>query len=219
LFSENQSLTPAQHTLIEKPISIDVSASKPVVTEAEAHPELKVMVGFSRRCEWTNSSRKREANSRPVDASYQEAKKRIDAGQLGTPYLIKSCTNDSLDRTDYFINYAKTSGGIFMDCGIHDIDIGRWLLDVNNKSKLSNPNKQVTSVFATGLNIRYPELASMGDCDNAIGVIEFENGSKFNIHLSRTSIHGHDVICEVFGVESKLVINSVRIIPDNGFSL
>jgi myo-inositol 2-dehydrogenase/D-chiro-inositol 1-dehydrogenase len=80
---------------------------------------------------------------------------------------------------------------------------------VGNPAKLKNPAKQVTRVFATGLNTVYPELEAQGDCDNAIGVIEFENGTKFNIHLSRTSMHGHDVICEVFGTESKLVINEV----------
>ncbi|RSH87063.1 hypothetical protein EHS25_003552 [Saitozyma podzolica] len=185
------SLVPLRHSLIEKPISLDADESKRVVAEAKLHPELKVMVAFSRR----------------FDESYNEAAARIKAGKLGTPYLIKSCTNDKYDSTGRFLAYSKHSGGIFIDCGIHDIDIGRWLLDVGNPAKLKNPTKQVTRVFATGLNTVYPELEAQGDCDNAIGVIEFENGTKFNIHLSRTSMHGHDVICEVFGTESKLVIN------------
>ena len=41
----------AQHVLLEKPISIDVEDSRPVVEAAEKHPELKVMIGFVRRCE------------------------------------------------------------------------------------------------------------------------------------------------------------------------
>lgn len=39
-----------QHVLLEKPISIDLETSREVVQMAEKHPELKVMVGFSRRC-------------------------------------------------------------------------------------------------------------------------------------------------------------------------
>jgi len=144
-----------------------------------------------------------------VDASYQDAAKKIKDGLLGETYLIKSCTNDYYDPTPYFMGYAKNSGGIFIDCAIHDIDIGRWLLNVDDPAKLKSAKKQVTRVFATGQNIRYHGLAEMGDCDNALGLIEFENGSKMNIHLSRTSMHGHDVICEVFGSESKLVINAV----------
>jgi len=41
-----------KHVLLEKPIAIEVADSKPVVEAAEAHPELKVMIGFVRRCEW-----------------------------------------------------------------------------------------------------------------------------------------------------------------------
>ncbi|WWC61261.1 uncharacterized protein I303_103842 [Kwoniella dejecticola CBS 10117] len=182
-----------KHTLIEKPISIDVNYTKPVVAAAEKRPDLKVMVAFSRR----------------FDASYQEAARRIQNGQLGKTNLLKSCTNDLYDPTGYFLGYAKNSGGIFIDCGIHDIDIGRWLLDVGNPKNLKNAAKQVAKVYATGQNTLYPELAEMQDCDNALGIIEFENGSQMNIHLSRTSIHGHDVVCEVFGTKGKFVINAI----------
>jgi myo-inositol 2-dehydrogenase/D-chiro-inositol 1-dehydrogenase len=41
-----------QHVLLEKPISIDVADSKPVVEVANANPSVKVMIGFVRRCEW-----------------------------------------------------------------------------------------------------------------------------------------------------------------------
>ncbi|AFR94584.1 transposase subfamily [Cryptococcus neoformans C23] len=180
-----------KHVLLEKPISVDVDLSRPVVEAARKHPELKIMIGLSRR----------------YDASYREAKKRIDNGSLGKPYLIKSCTNDQYDSTGFFIAYSKASGGIFIDCGIHDIDISRWLLDVENPANLKYPKKQVTSVWATGLNAQHPELTQYGDCDNAICVVEYENGAKCNFHLSRTAIHGHDCFCEVFGTDSKLVIN------------
>jgi predicted dehydrogenase len=39
-----------QHVLLEKPISIDLETARDVVKYAESKPELKVMVGFSRRC-------------------------------------------------------------------------------------------------------------------------------------------------------------------------
>ena len=39
-----------KHVLLEKPISIDVNDSKPVVDAANAKPDLKVMLGFVRRC-------------------------------------------------------------------------------------------------------------------------------------------------------------------------
>ncbi|ADV24490.1 transposase subfamily [Cryptococcus gattii E566] len=186
-----EAVAAGKHVLLEKPISVDVDLSRPVVKAAAKHPELKIMIGFSRR----------------FDVSYQEAKRRIDDGSLGKPYLIKSCTNDQYDPSGFFIGYAKASGGIFIDCGIHDIDISRWLLDVENPANLKSPKKQVTSVWATGLNAQHPELTQYGDCDNGICVVEYENGTKCTFHLSRTAIHGHDCSCEVFGTDSKLVIN------------
>lgn len=38
------------HVLLEKPISVDVEESKPVVAAAEARKDVKVMIGFVRRC-------------------------------------------------------------------------------------------------------------------------------------------------------------------------
>ncbi|KAL7418287.1 hypothetical protein Q5752_006743 [Cryptotrichosporon argae] len=182
-----------KHVLLEKPISIDVDKAKPVIDEATAHPELKVMIGFSRR----------------FDASYREAKQRIVNGQLGKVYMIKSCTNDQYDPSGFFIAYSKDSGGIFIDCGIHDIDIARWLLDVANPAALDGrtPAKQVTRVFAAGFNAQHPELAATQDCDNASCVVEFENGTQCTFHLSRTAIHGHECACEIYGTKCKVVVN------------
>jgi myo-inositol 2-dehydrogenase/D-chiro-inositol 1-dehydrogenase len=144
-----------------------------------------------------------------VDESYKEAKARIDSGQLGKVYMIKSVTNDQYDPSGFFVAYSKASGGIFIDCGIHDIDISRWLLDVANPAGLANPKKQVSRVFASGLSVRHPELGDQGDCDNALAVVEYENGTVCTFHLSRTAVHGHECSCEVFGTESKIVINGV----------
>jgi len=111
------------------------------------------------------------------------------------------------DSSGFFVAYSKASGGIFIDCGIHDIDLARWLLDTANPANLSNPRKEVTRVFASGLNVRHPELAASGDCDNGLAVVEFENGTQCTFHLSRTALHGHDCFTEIFGTEGKFVVN------------
>ena len=89
-----------------------------------------------------------------------------------------------------------------MDCGIHDIDMARWLLELDPKDK-------VKRVFASGLNVRHPELVESGDADNALGFVEYESGKSFTFHLSRTTMHGHECTCEVIGSEAKLFINEV----------
>ncbi|OWT39483.1 myo-inositol 2-dehydrogenase [Cryptococcus neoformans Bt1] len=180
-----------KHVLLEKPISIDVEAARPVLEAVKQHPEVKVMVGFVRR----------------FDESYQYAHRQITHGNVGKVYLVKSASNDTFDPTGFFVQYSKASGGIFVDAGIHDIDGARWFLDVANPKGLQTPRKQVTRVFASGTIVRHPALAETGDVDSALATIEFENGTTCSFHVSRTSMHGHDIYCEVFGTESKLHIN------------
>ncbi|WOO78228.1 scyllo-inositol 2-dehydrogenase (NAD(+)) [Vanrija pseudolonga] len=182
-----------KHVLLEKPISISVDAARPVLEVVRKHPEIQVMVGFCRR----------------FDESYQYAARLAHSGELGKTYLIKSASNDTYHPTGFFVQYAKHSGGIWIDAGIHDIDGARWLLDVANPKSLSNPKKQVSYVYASGAIIRHPGLAEHGDVDSAQAIINFENGTSCNIHASRTSMHGHDIFCEVFGTESKLYVNPI----------
>lgn len=146
-----------------------------------------------------------------VDESYQYAHRQITHGNVGKVYLVKSASNDTFDPTGFFVQYSKASGGIFVDAGIHDIDGARWFLDVANPKGLQTPRKQVTRVFASGTIVRHPALAETGDVDSALATIEFENGTTCSFHVSRTSMHGHDIYCEVFGTESKLHINPVSI--------
>ncbi|WWC60052.1 uncharacterized protein I303_102615 [Kwoniella dejecticola CBS 10117] len=180
------SMRAGKHVLLEKPISIDLETSRQVVEETKKCPDLKVMVGFSRR----------------FDESYREVKNMIDAGKLGKPHLIKSATNDQHDPSGFFVKYAAASGGIFIDCGIHDIDLARWLLLPSTPSP-----KQVRRVFALGHNIQHPELEKDNDVDNGVGVVEFENGGILVVHCSRTMKHGHDCFTEVFGTEGKAIVN------------
>ncbi|ORY26982.1 hypothetical protein BCR39DRAFT_497700 [Naematelia encephala] len=180
-----------KHVLLEKPISTDIESARPVVEAAEAHPQLKVMIGFCRR----------------FDPSYHEAKDRILSGFVGLPYLVKATTSDLFDNSGFFVNYARHSGGIFNDAAVHDIDISRWLLSVDDTTKLANPRKQVRTVYGTGSVVRHPELAEFGDCDTALGIIAYENGTQCSIHIARTATHGFECFCEILGTSSKMIIN------------
>lgn len=70
------------------------------------------MVGFVRR----------------FDPSYRNAAAAVEAGEIGRPFLVRSQTCDKNDPDGFFVRLAPTSGGIFMDCSVHDIDLARWLL-------------------------------------------------------------------------------------------
>jgi myo-inositol 2-dehydrogenase/D-chiro-inositol 1-dehydrogenase len=108
----------------EKPLALNVEDCQKVEAVAADYPQLKAMVGFVRR----------------FDASYQDAAKKLR--RCGGPaYLLRSQTCDLNDENGFF-KFAPSSGGIFMDCSIHDIDLARWLLG----------SPKPVRVWATGTN-------------------------------------------------------------------
>lgn len=60
--------------------------------------------------------------------------------------------------------YAEFSGGILIDCSIHDIDLALWFFGEKTKVK---------SVTAVGITAVQPDLRKHNDRDNAPGIIEF----------------------------------------------
>lgn len=117
-------------------------------------PNQKVICGFSRR----------------FDASYRDAHRRMASGDIGTPSVFRSQTCDKLDPSGFFVAYAEFSGGIFVDCSIHDIDLALWFFGEDTKVK---------SVTAIGITAVQPDLRKHNDRDNALGIIEFYVSSLF----------------------------------------
>lgn len=131
------------------------------------------------------------AFSRRFDASYLEAHSLVRSNNHGKPVVFRSQTADLHDTTGNFVRYAKTSGGIFLDCSIHDIDLMLWFLGENRK---------LTSLQAVGVTAVHPELNAMNDKDNAIATVEFDGGKLASLYCSRMMAAGQEdtteIICE-----------------------
>lgn len=142
-----------------------VDQSQTVVDAAKKKPHLKVMCGFSRR----------------FDASYRDAFNKMDAGLIGRPSVFRSQTCDKLDPSGFFVAYAEFSGGIFVDCSIHDIDLALWFF---------GQDSVVKSVAAVGITAVQPELRKHKDRDNAVGIVEFYSGQIAYLFCSRMMAAG-----------------------------
>ena len=167
----------------EKPLSLSIDeaiAMKEAVDKNGAFFQL----GFMRR----------------FDKGYSAAKSRIEAGDIGNPIVFKSSSRDpyrpSLDYLD-----PKNSGGLFTDCGIHDVDLARWLIG------------EIATVYSIGGVLAYPEMSEIGDVDNAIMTLEFANGSIGVIDLSRSGVYGYDIRTEILGTKGTLKIGYLRETP------
>lgn len=187
------------HVFCEKPLGLDVEETKRVARVVAAHPEQLFMLGFMRR----------------YDKSYADAKEKIVRGAIGKPYLIRCYGLDPAQSIRGFLQFAKnnSSGGIFMDMAIHDLDLARWYL-----------GSEAETVWAIGGAYKYPEISELNDAETAAAMIQFENGSMGLFVAGRSCAHGYHIETEIIGTEGSLRIgalpekNLVTIFDEKGVS-
>jgi inositol 2-dehydrogenase len=137
---------------------------------------------------------------RRFDAGYASARKQIEAGRIGTPLVFKSTSRDPFRPSLEYAN-PKSSGGMLIDMGIHDFDLARWFMG------------DVRTVSTIGATLAYPELATVGDIDNAVASLTFASGKLGVVDLSRSGIYGYDIATEILGLEGTLKIGYLRETP------
>jgi scyllo-inositol 2-dehydrogenase (NAD+) len=137
---------------------------------------------------------------RRFDAGYAAAKRQIAAGRIGTPLVFKATSRDPFPPSLEYANPAS-SGGMLIDMGIHDFDLARWFMG------------DVHTVAAIGATIAYPELATVGDIDNAIVSLTFSSGTLGVVDLTRSGIYGYDISTEILGLEGTIRIGYLRETP------
>jgi scyllo-inositol 2-dehydrogenase (NAD+) len=137
---------------------------------------------------------------RRFDAGYAAAKRQIEDGRIGTPLVFKATSRDPFRPSLEYAN-PKSSGGMLIDMGIHDFDLARWFMG------------DVRTVAAIGGTIAYPELATVGDIDNAVASLTFSSGKLGVVDLSRSGIYGYDISTEILGSEGTLKIGYLRETP------
>ena len=137
---------------------------------------------------------------RRFDAGYAAAKKAIGEGRIGMPLVFKATSRDPFRPSLEYAN-PSSSGGMLIDMGIHDFDLGRWFMG------------DVRTVAAIGATIAYPELATVGDIDNAIASLTFTSGKLGVVDLTRSGIYGYDISTEILGLEGTIRIGYLRETP------
>jgi predicted dehydrogenase len=118
---------------------------------------------------------------------YVRLKELLDEGALGMPVLLKQSEKHDGPHADHFWDVERSGGGVTMDMGCHAIQFFRWL---NGKSP-------ITSVYAHMSTSVHGEKTK-GD-DNAIIILEFENGVTAVAEESWTKLGGMDDRAEIHG--------------------
>jgi inositol 2-dehydrogenase len=170
-------------TFCEKPPALSLDEVT-AMQDAIARSGMFFQMGFMRR----------------FDAGYAAAKAQIEQGRIGKALVFKSTSRDPFRPS---LEYAdpRSSGGMLIDMGIHDFDLARWFMG------------NVERVSVVGATIAYPELATVGDIDNAVATLTFANGTIGVVDLSRSGIYGYDISTEILGLEGTLRIGYLRETP------
>ncbi|HEY6327695.1 MAG TPA: Gfo/Idh/MocA family oxidoreductase [Blastocatellia bacterium] len=137
---------------------------------------------------------------RRFDRGYAAAKRKIERGEIGTVCVFKSSSRDPYPPPLEYLD-PKASGGLFVDCGIHDFDLARWLIG------------EVRSVHSIAGVLAFPEFSQVGDVDNAITTLTFNSGVIGSIDLSRSGVYGYDIRTEVLGTAGTLKIGYLKETP------
>lgn len=170
-------------TFCEKPLALSLDESRRI-QEAVERSGAFFQMGFMRR----------------FDPGYVAGKRQIEEGRIGTPVVFKSTSRDPYRPSLEYANPAS-SGGILVDMGIHDFDLARWFMG------------DVATVSAIGGTLAYPELATVGDLDNAIATLVFASGRLGVIDLTRNGHYGYDISTELLGTEGTVRIGYLRETP------
>lgn len=161
----------------EKPIDYDLDRIA-LALEAVKKAGVKYQVGFNRR----------------FDHNFKKVHDLVADGSIGDPQIIKVTSRDPQPPSP---EYAKVSGGMFLDMTIHDFDMVRYL-------SLS----EVVEVYANAAVLVDPAIGEAGDVDTALITLKFKNGAIGVIDNCRKAAYGYDQRVEVLGTKGGVNVSN-----------
>jgi scyllo-inositol 2-dehydrogenase (NAD+) len=166
----------------EKPITYTLEEAEKIV-EAVKKNKIFMQIGFMRR----------------FDPGHSAAKKMLVEGICGQPIYIHDCQRDPNGPPP---EYVPQSGGIFVDMGIHDLDVARWLM-----------GSEIVEIYAQGAVLKHQFLKDLGDVDDGQMLLKFESGAIGMIEVSRNANDVYDTRTEVIGLKKSVFVGQNQFTP------
>lgn len=171
-----------KHIFCEKPMALTLADCDEMIAAA-GQRGLVLQIGFMRR----------------FDPDFEAAFARIEAGEIGTPILIKSLTHGP-GLPPPWARDLKTSNGMLAEVNSHDWDSTRWLAR-------SNPMRvyaEVANFKGASRGVTTPDFY-----DVALAQLRFENGAIGLISGVCPCEYGYDARVEIVGEEGILQIGDL----------
>jgi len=173
-----------KHILCEKPLALTLEEADSAL-EAVAAAGVHLQLGFMRR----------------YDPAYAEAKKAIEAGEIGEPIIFKSIGRD-FEAPPPSSFECGWSGTLFHDSSVHEFDLARWLM-----------NDEVVEVHTFAAAQAIPQLSRLGLFDAAVVNLRFARGAIGNVESFMDARYGYDVRTEIVGTKGTIRVGSLHNTP------
>ncbi|MQA85863.1 MAG: oxidoreductase [Streptosporangiales bacterium] len=172
-------LDAGRHVLCEKPLASSGDEAAKIARAARAS-DCHFLMGFMRR----------------FDAGFCRAAERIEAGDIGTPLLVRSTGRGPGLPPEWAQDPAR-SLGLFAEVNSHDFDTVRWL-----------SGQEFASVWAVGRAAKRPDLTERhpGFLDVAMASFELDGGALAQIDGACPADYGYDARAEVYGSEGAILV-------------
>lgn len=165
-----------KHIFCEKPIALDLADVDGALAAVDKSG-VKFQVGFNRR----------------FDKSFRRVHDIVASGEIGRPCILHIVARDPEPPS---VEYARTSGGMFLDMTIHDFDMARY------------QGGEIEEVYAIGNVLIAPQLKQADDVDTTLVTLKFANGAMGVIDNSRQAVFGYDQRVEVFCANGTAIANN-----------
>jgi myo-inositol 2-dehydrogenase/D-chiro-inositol 1-dehydrogenase/scyllo-inositol 2-dehydrogenase (NAD+) len=175
-----------KHVFCEKPMALSLADCDAMAAAADK-AGVVFQVGFVRR----------------FQPEFAEAKARIEAGEIGTPMVVKSLTRGP-GLPPVWAHDLRRSNGMLAEVNSHDFDCVRWLM-----------GSDIERVYAETANFKGADrgVTAADFYDNAVVSLRFVAGAIGTIDGTCPADYGYDARAEVLGTEGLLVVGDNRAVP------
>ena len=172
-----------KHVFCEKPMALSAAECEEMIAAAD-EAGVTLQIGFMRR----------------FQPEFAEARRRVEAGDLGEVMVVKSLTRGPGLPPPWAWDLAL-SNGLLAEVTSHDFDCVRWLAGSN----IERVYAEVSNRKGPSRGVEHPDFY-----DNAVVTLRFASDAIGTIDGTCPADYGYDARVEIVGTEGLLVIGDVR---------
>jgi scyllo-inositol 2-dehydrogenase (NAD+) len=172
-----------KHVFLEKPMALNLQECDGILQVTQKNSVI-LQLGFMRR----------------FDPEFVAAAKRIEAGEIGQPMMIKTNTHGP-GLPPAWARDLRTSNGMLAEVNSHDWDTARWFMGSN----LERVYTEVANFKGAANNVDAPNFY-----DNVLVNIKFESGGLGLISGVCPCGYGYDARVEIIGEKGIMQIGELQ---------